>query len=147
MTMNVLERKRSIYEADDKALFQAVTDLQNGNKQAFNQIYRLSQKYIYSIIYRIVRDNDKTADLMQETYLQIYKKIDTLKNAETFLVWAGRIATTMTLRYIQKTSREVLLEDEEEDFIFEKAGDDKEEFLPEDIMLDKEKKEQDQGYN
>lgn len=140
MTMNVLERKRSIYEADDKALFQAVTDLQNGNKQAFNQIYRLSQKYIYSIIYRIVRDNDKTADLMQETYLQIYKKIDTLKNAETFLVWAGRIATTMTLRYIQKTSREVLLEDEEEDFIFEKAGDDKEEFLPEDIMLDKEKK-------
>ncbi len=77
---------------------------------------------------------------MQETYLQIYNKIDTLKNEETFLVWVGRIATNKTLRFIQKDSKEVLVKEDDSDFIFERASDDKEEFLPEDIMLNKEKK-------
>lgn len=137
---SILEKQKKTYEAENQKLFQVVTKFQNGDEQSFEQVYKLSEKYIYSIIYRIVHDNDKTADLMQETYLQIYKKIDTLKTVETFLVWAGRIATNMTLRFIQKDSKEVLSTEENNDFIFEKASDDKEEFLPEDIMLNKEKK-------
>jgi RNA polymerase sigma factor (sigma-70 family) len=104
-------------------------------------VYNLSERYIYAIIYRIIRDNDKTADLMQDTYIQIYKKIHSLKNVEAFFVWAGRIATNNTLRFIQKDSRDVLLNEEENDFVFENASDDKEEFLPEDILLNKEKRE------
>lgn len=132
--------RKKLYEKENQALFQAVKDFQNGDKQAFEQVYKLSEKYVYSIIYRIIQDNDKTADLMQETYLQVYNKLFTLENVETFLVWAGRIATNKTLRFIQKDSKEVLLSEEDNDFIFEKASDDKEEFLPEGIMLNKEKK-------
>jgi len=138
---NALKTYKEKYESEDQTLFQAVINLKMGDKKSFEQVYKLSEKYIYSIIYRIVRDNNKTADLMQETYIQIYKKIHTLKNVETFLVWAGRIATNNTLRYIQKDSREVLLNEEENDFVFENVSDDKEEFLPEDILLNKVKQE------
>ena len=129
------------YQDQDQMLFQAIINLRRGDKRAFEQVYKLSERYIYAIIYRIVRDNEKTADLMQETYVQIYKKIHTLKNVEAFFVWAGRIATNNTLRFIQKDSREVLASEEDSDFIFERASDDKEEFLPEDILVNKEKKE------
>lgn len=129
------------YEDQDQMLFQAIIKLKRGDKSAFEQVYKLSERYIYAIIYRIVRDNDKTADLMQETYIQIYKKIHTLKNVEAFFVWAGRIATNNSLRFIQKDSREVLASEEDNDFMFEKASDDKEEFLPEDILVNKEKRE------
>ncbi|MDI9488558.1 MAG: sigma-70 family RNA polymerase sigma factor, partial [Bacillota bacterium] len=137
----VVETYERNYKEEDQKLFRAIINLKEGDQDSFEQVYKLSEKYIYSIIYRIVRDNDKTADLMQETYIQIYNKLDTLDNVESFLVWAGRIATNKTLRYIQKYSKEVLLDEEETDFVFENVRDDKEEFLPEDILLNKEKKE------
>ncbi|MGB4387535.1 MAG: sigma-70 family RNA polymerase sigma factor, partial [Caldicoprobacterales bacterium] len=138
---NALQAYTQQYEDQDQMLFQAIIKLKRGNKKAFEQVYNLSERYIYTIIYRIVRDNEKTADLMQDTYIQIYKKIHTLRNVEAFFVWAGRIATNNTLRFIQKDSREVLASEEDNDFVFEKASDDKEEFLPEDILLNKEKRQ------
>ena len=138
---NALKAYTEKYEDQDQMLFQAIIKLKRGNKKAFEQVYNLSERYIYTIIYRIVRDNEKTADLMQDTYIQIYKKIHTLRNVEAFFVWAGRIATNNTLRFIQKDSREVLASEEDNDFVFEKASDDKEEFLPEDILLNKEKRQ------
>ncbi len=138
---NALRAYTEQYEGEDQMLFQAITDLRRGDKGSFEQVYKLSERYIYAIIYRIVRDNEKAADLMQDTYIQIYKKIHSLKNVEAFFVWAGRIATNNTLRFIQKDSRAILLNEEENDFIFENARDDKEEFLPEDILVNKEKRE------
>ena len=73
------------YEGKDQVLFQAVVDLKRGNKRAFEQVYKYSERYIYAIIHRIIQDNEKTVDLMQDTYIQIYKKIHTLKNVEAFL--------------------------------------------------------------
>ena len=122
----VVETYERNYKEEDQKLFRAIINLKEGDQDSFEQVYKLSEKYIYSIIYRIVRDNDKTADLMQETYIQIYNKLDTLDNVESFLVWAGRIATNKTLRYIQKYSKEVLLDEEETDFVFENVRDDKE---------------------
>ena len=132
---NALKAYLEEYQDQDQVLFQAIIRLRRGDKRAFEQVYNLSERYIYAIIYRIVRDNDKAVDLMQETYIQIYRKIHTLKNVEAFFVWAGRIATNNTLRFIQKDSREVLLDEEENDFVFENVSDDKEEFLPEDILV------------
>lgn len=137
---SVLFTYQEKFRKEDEKLFMEVRKLKEGNRETFENVYKLSEKYIYSVIYRIIQDNDRTADLMQETYLQIYNKIDTLENEERFLVWAGRIATNITLRYIQKSRREILPSEEEEDFIFEKASDDKEKFIPEDIILNKEKK-------
>jgi Sigma-70 region 2. len=101
---SVLYTYQEKFRKEDEKLFIAVHKLKKGDREAFENVYKLSEKYIYSVIYRIIQDNDKTADLMQETYLQIYNKIGTLDNEERFLVWAGRIATNMTLRYIQKTA-------------------------------------------
>lgn len=129
------------YQDQDQVLFQAIIRLRRGDKRAFEQVYNLSERYIYAIIYRIVRDNDKAVDLMQETYIQIYRKIHTLKNVEAFFVWAGRIATNNTLRFIQRDSREVLASEDDNNFMFENASDDNEAFLPEDILVNKEKRQ------
>ena len=128
------------YEGKDQVLFQAVVDLKRGNKRAFEQVYKYSERYIYAIIHRIIQDNEKTVDLMQDTYIQIYKKIHTLKNVEAFFTWAGRIATHNTLRFIQKNKREILLDEEANEYMFDNEVDDDEEFIPEDVLINKEKK-------
>ena len=130
------------YKAKDAELFAEVQKIKDGTSQNYNRLYELSEKYIYKIINDIVKNHHTTEDLMQEAYIQIYNKLDTLQEAKAFYVWAGRIATNLTLRYIQKNSKEVLVTADEEgetNFIFDKATDDTEEFIPEAVLVDKEK--------
>lgn len=130
------------YKAKDAELFAEVQKIKDGTSQNYNRLYELSEKYIYKIINDIVKNHHTTEDLMQEAYIQIYNKLDTLQEAKAFYVWAGRIATNLTLRYIQKSSKEVLVTADEEGettFIFDKAADDTEEFIPEAVLVDKEK--------
>lgn len=130
------------YEQKDAELFWHVEQLKSGNAQSYNSVYELSQKYIYKIINDIVKDHHTTEDLMQETYLQIYNKIGSLQEAKAFYVWAGRIATNLTLRHIQKYRKEVLVTEDEEggtDFVFDTAAADNECFIPENILMDQEK--------
>lgn len=135
-------RVDNLYKDKDEKLFAEVQKLKDGDFSGYDKIYKLSEKYIYKIINDIVKNHHTTEDLMQEAYIQIYNKIGTLQEAKAFYVWAGRIATNLTLRYIQKNSKEVLATPDEEgdtDFIFEKATDDKEKFIPESVLVDREK--------
>ena len=130
------------YYAEDERLFQSVRNLINGDANSYYVMYDLSIKYIYKIIYDIVKDYHATEDLIQETYITIYNKIYTLQEPTKFYSWAGRIATNLSFRYIQKNKRELLTLDSEEgvaEFAFEVATQDNEEFIPENILMDKEK--------
>ena len=130
------------YNAQDEQLFQSVSSLIAGDMNSYYTMYDLSVKYIYKIIYDIVKDYHTTEDLVQETYITIYNKINTLQDSRKFYPWAGRIATNHTLRYIQSNKRELLVfdgEDGEGDFIFDLASQDNEEFIPESILMDMEK--------
>lgn len=129
------------YAQKDKQLFAEVQRLKDGNFDSYQNIYELSKNYIYKVIYDIVQDHHTTEDMMQETYLQVYNKIDSLREAQAFYVWAGRIASNLTLRYLQKYRREVLVEasdDDGEDFIFDKMVNDNEAFIPESVLENEE---------
>ncbi|MBP3621920.1 MAG: sigma-70 family RNA polymerase sigma factor [Lachnospiraceae bacterium] len=132
---------RNYYEEDQK-LYQSVASLIAGDMDSYYVMYDLSVKYIYKIIYDIVKDYHTTEDLVQETYLTVYNKINTLQDPSKFYAWAGRIATNLTLRYIQKNNRELLTLDSEDgasEFAFEVAAQDNEAFIPENIVMDAEK--------
>ena len=126
----------------DESLFRAVDELKSGNPENVNLVYELSEKYIYKIIYDIVKDHYTTEDLLQETYSQVYNNIASLQDSRAFYMWAGRIASNITLRYIQKNRNEVLAEADKDgapDFAFENAYQDTESFIPETILMNREK--------
>lgn len=130
------------YMEKDAELFAEVQKLKDGYTPSYNRVYELSSKYIYKIINDIVKNHHTTEDLMQETYVQIYNKIGTLQEARAFYVWAGRIATNLTLRHIQKYRNEVLVTEDEDggtEFVFDTAAADNDAFIPENILMDQEK--------
>ena len=130
------------YKEKDEQLFAEVQKLKDGDFSNSNAVYELSEKYIYKIVNDIVKNHHTTEDLMQEAYIQIYNKIGTLQEVKAFYVWAGRIATNLTLRYLQKNSKEMLATVDEEgdtDFIFDTASEDNEKFIPESVLVDREK--------
>lgn len=116
-------------------LAQAVEAYQKGDKEAFTALYEQSYRYLYTCIMYIVRSEDTTQDMLQETYLEIVKKIETLRSTEDFLNWAAVIATHKCFAYLKK-NRDLLAEDAEG--TFEEIPDD-EGMIPEEVMQDKEK--------
>ncbi len=138
-------RVDNFYKEKDEKLFAEVQKLKDGDFSGYDNIYKLSEKYIYKIINDIVKNHHTTEDLMQDAYIQIYNKIGTLQEAKAFYVWAGRIATNLTLRYLQKSNRIRTVElpnrdeDDDPDFPYKKASMDHEEFIPEAVLMDREK--------
>ena len=131
------------YAKQDEQLYYHIKNLQAGNVDSYTEIYNLSCKYFYKIIYDIVGDYHTTEDMLQETFLKIYNNIGSLQSPEAFYVWAGRIATNLCIRYIHKYRKEVLTtasEDGEgnEEFIFDTVAEDNEMFIPESVLDNKE---------
>lgn len=121
-------------------LAEAVRRYREGDRESFNEIYEASYRYLYTCISNVVRDEEATMDMLQETYLEISKSIGQLRQDEDFLSWAAVIANRKCFGYLKK-NREILLEQREnegEEF-FETIPDD-ELFIPESIFQDREKR-------
>lgn len=120
-------------------LVQAISDFKNGDIEAFNNLYDLSNRYLYVCIKNVMyQQNDSDAiiaDMMQETYLEIFKSIGQLENNKDFLSWSSTIASRKCFANLKKNKRLVLLN--EDDTTFEIA--DSDDIIPESIMQDREK--------
>lgn len=63
----------------------------DGDKEAFTIIYNRSWKYFYKCIYLKTSNDNLTREVLQESYLKIYMKMDTLNDRNTFLTWGKNI--------------------------------------------------------
>lgn len=122
-------------------LKQAVNEYKGGKAESFDTLYKESEKYIYTCIYKVMSGNnnalDITQEIMQETYLEIFLNISQLENEDRFLSWAGTIATRKCFAYIKKNKKYVLLN--EEDDTFENLSD-SDDIIPEEVMQSREKR-------
>ena len=69
-----------------------------GEAQAFTELYEQTSPAVYRAIRAMVRDEDLTWDLLQETYLRAFRSLDRLEAEEAFLPWLRRIAVNETAR-------------------------------------------------
>lgn len=83
-------------------LKKSIRALRRGNQLAGFQIYQQFSKATYNSILRLVPDEDQAKDLLQESFIQAFEKIDTLENELAFGAWLKRIAINKALRQIRK---------------------------------------------
>lgn len=69
------------------------------------EIYKLYYKAMYNTALRITRDSFEAEDVMQESFLNAFTKLDTFKGDVTFGAWLKRIVINMSLTHIQKNNR------------------------------------------
>jgi RNA polymerase sigma-70 factor (ECF subfamily) len=66
-----------------------------GDAEAFRQIFDACHERIYNYIWQMVRDDDLTADLTQETFIRVYRSLPELRDARAFHAWLYRIAANI----------------------------------------------------
>ncbi len=123
-------------------LVEKVDRVKAGNQDAFADVYEESYKYLHTCVIHIVKNEDTAQDMLQDTYVEIYKNIGQLQSSADFLSWAATIANRKCFAYLKK-NRDILLDEQTDDEgketdFFESLADD-EAFIPENIFDNKEK--------
>jgi RNA polymerase sigma-70 factor (ECF subfamily) len=76
----------------------------------FEEIYEKYAPQIYRICLGYLNDTEQAKDLMQETFISIWKGLSSFKNQSKLSTWIFRIATNNCLRYIEKSKRIITTE-------------------------------------
>ncbi|WP_409253955.1 RNA polymerase sigma factor [Bacillus sp. SCS-153A] len=78
----------------------------------FEHLYKQYRKLVYHIALRITRDSSLSEDIVQETFLKAYRKIDTLIDIQKAGGWLSSIATRTSIDFVRKEIRagEVLID-------------------------------------
>ena len=81
--------------------------------KAFEVLVNTYKERLYWHIRRIVLDHDDTDDVLQNTFIKVYKNIDGFKGESKLYSWMYRIATNESLTFLKQKSRKMGVSDEE----------------------------------
>ena len=81
---------------------EAVERAQQGDGVAFETLYGLHKRRVYSLCLRMVGNETGAEDLTQEAFLQVYRKIGTFRGQSEFSTWLHRVAVNVVLMHFRK---------------------------------------------
>jgi RNA polymerase sigma-70 factor (ECF subfamily) len=99
------DEAREAHRARDLALVERARD---GELEAFNELVRNYQDYLFALVVRVVNDRDAAADVVQEAFFSCYRNLDRFRGS-SFRSWLTRIAlngATDVLRYRRRRPSE-----------------------------------------
>ena len=98
---------------------EAIERAQHGDAEAFEVLYNLHKRRVYSLCLRMTANTAEAEDLAQEAFLQLFRKIGTFRGESAFSTWLHRMAVNVVLMRLRKKGLPVVpledtLETEEE---------------------------------
>ena len=76
-----------------KTIKELVSSAKSGNKKSFDKLYELTHNDVWYNCVSLLKDEENAKDIMQETYITAFLKLDILKDEEKFCSWLTAIAT------------------------------------------------------
>ncbi len=114
-----------------------------GDKKAFGQLVKKYEQLVYSFSFKICRDKNKAEEVLQETFINAYRGLNSFSGNSKFSTWLYRIVTNNCLMMHRKKSHEPVVSIEEADLF---KGTDELQIphwgeTPQDVVLNKELKD------
>jgi len=70
-----------------------------GDQEAWKQLVRRYERLIYSIALRICRDSETAADVLQQVCLELYQRLDEVRNTATLSSWIATVTRRKSCDY------------------------------------------------
>ena len=80
----------------------AVRGMRAGRAGAFDQLYEYTKPTALAVIRRYCDHTEDYEDILQETYIRVYKSIDTLQDEGKAQAWINKIAANTAIRHNMK---------------------------------------------
>lgn len=97
---------------EETLLIQKLQDPISRN-EAFKELLKLFKERLYWHIRNILKDHDDTDDVLQNTFIKIFKNIDGFKGDSRLYSWMYRIATNESLSFLSQKAKKLRITSEE----------------------------------
>ncbi|WP_052807057.1 RNA polymerase sigma factor [Mesobacillus subterraneus] len=71
----------------------------------FDELYRLHSKRLTQIAYKITKDRQLAEDVVQETFIKAFKKVDTIVDEQKIASWLSAIAVRTAIDCLRAEKR------------------------------------------
>ena len=118
--MGMHARPRSVVDLTSTTagdLDDVVRRAQQGDVDAFEQLYRLHSPAVYALCRRMVGDEHESRDLVQDVFVRTWQRLPTFRAQSALGTWIHRLAVNVVLEQLRSAKRETLrfLDDAQDD--------------------------------
>ena len=86
-----------------------------GDLLPFEELFKLHQRRVYAVCLRMTGNTAEAEDLLQEVFIQVFRKLGTFRGESAFTTWLHRLTVNQVLMHFRKkhSRNEQLTEDGE----------------------------------
>jgi RNA polymerase sigma-70 factor, ECF subfamily len=81
---------------------EAIDRAKQGDAEAFQVLYEMHKRRVYSLCLRMTANTAEAEDLAQEAFLQLFRKIATFRGESAFSTWLHRLSVNVVLMHLRK---------------------------------------------
>jgi RNA polymerase sigma factor (sigma-70 family) len=104
-----------------------IEDCRKGNGRAQSKLYHLYARAMYNLAHRILNNREDAEDILQETFVDCFRNIDSFRFESTFGAWLKKILINKCINHIKRKKIDltlcdklpVVVADEEEDVVYD----------------------------
>ena len=82
-----------------------IEQCRGGNFTNFRKLVELTAPFAFSVALRMLGDEDQAKDVVQETLVTIWQKLDRIKSAEVYKTWIYRIVVNKCYDQMRRAKR------------------------------------------
>jgi RNA polymerase sigma-70 factor (ECF subfamily) len=82
-----------------------VTAARDGDRQAFDELVRVTHADTYTLAYRLTGDEEDARDVVQEAYLRAYRGLDRFRGDAQFTTWMYRITANCAATHLGRRGK------------------------------------------
>jgi RNA polymerase sigma-70 factor (ECF subfamily) len=103
---SVLPQRSTLKDLDDSGVVAAYLA---GDKRAFGELVERYQTRLLNFIYRTTGDRERAEDLVQETFIRVYRHLHRFDQTKKFSTWIYTIASNLAKNELRNRSRNPLV--------------------------------------
>ena len=82
-----------------------IEECRGGNLSNFRKLVELTSPFAYSLAFRMLSDEDLAKDVVQETMVTIWQKLNKIRSAEVYKTWIYRIVINKCYDQLRQKKR------------------------------------------
>ncbi len=83
-----------------------ISRIKTGNRNAFRKLVEEYQQYAFNLAFRMLCDEENAKDVVQDSFIKIWKKIDEYDTRSKFTTWMYKIVTNTAIDRLRSINRQ-----------------------------------------
>ena len=105
-TGGAAEHRRKLRDQTDSQVVQASLE---GDSRAFGELVSRYDQRLLNFVYRTIGDRERAQDLVQETFVRVYRHLHRFDQSKKFSTWIYTIASNLAKNELRNRSRNPLV--------------------------------------